>query len=342
MGLNVDLALEMLCLSDMAERYRGGQFAALDEPEKLTSTFLNLKGGNPPRPVCVRDSPIRAPKGLVANNGRADTECFVARSEAGDVVVAFRSSEWPPFGKQGQFKDWFLTDLQSTRIHYPPAPGSTGDRRWVHSGFWHAYEPLRNRLLAEVARQADRGGKARAVYVTGFSLGGALAVLAALDIADALRSTDVHLVSIAAPRAGDVSLGRLLGERTKSACTIGFRGDPTVHVPPIGPNLPLTFTHAVKIDIGTVQLGLGRPVVPQFFQQYRTPGDVYYIDAAYQLHEGWPRLQVALNFRDHDFVRYRNALYALRHDRREAAEAIAAAPRDGRLEGVLQMMLGAT
>ena len=98
MGLNVDLAVEMLCLCDLAERYRGAQFAALDEP---TSAFLNLKSGNPARQVCVRDSPIRAPKGLVASTGRADTECFVARSHAGDVVVAFRSSEWPPFGKQG-------------------------------------------------------------------------------------------------------------------------------------------------------------------------------------------------------------------------------------------------
>jgi hypothetical protein len=158
MGLNVDLALEMLCLCDLAERYRGAQFGALDELEEPTSSFLNLKSGNPAKPVRVRDSPIRAPKGLVASTGRADTECFVARSDAGDVVVAFRSSEWPPFGKQGQFKDWFLTDLQSTRMHYPPAPGSTGNRRWVHSGFWHAYEPLSKRLLAEVARQADRGG----------------------------------------------------------------------------------------------------------------------------------------------------------------------------------------
>ncbi|MEF8732094.1 MAG: lipase family protein [Candidatus Accumulibacter meliphilus] len=335
MGLNVDLALEMLCLCDLAERFRGAQFDTLAEP---TSTFLNLRTGNPAKPVRVRGSPIRAPKGLVANTGRADTECFVARTDAGDVVVAFRSSETRLFGNEGAFKDWFLTDLQSTRVHYPPAPGSTGDRRWVHSGFWHAYDPLRSRLLTEVARQADRGGKARAVYVTGFSLGGALAVLAALDIADALRSTDVHLVSIAAPRTGDASLNKLLDERAKSACSIGFRSDPTVHVPPIGPNLPLTFTHAVKIDIGSVQLGLGRPVVPQFAQQYRTPGDVFYIDADYVLHERWPAIQLALNFLDHNFARYRNALYAVRHDRREAEVAIAAAPRDGRIDGVLQMM----
>lgn len=337
MELDTDLALELLCICVLAEGVRPGDMPGGPSP---VSNFLNANPDNPPRPIRLRGAPIRNPVAIAATSLKIDTECIVARSDAGDVVVAFRSSEPPAglFEKNGSFRDWVLTDFRARRVPYPPEPGPLHERRWVHAGFWDAFEPIAAPLRKEVKRQAAIDGT-RAVYVTGFSLGGALAVLAALDLAEALPQLPVHLWSIAAPRCGDASLNGLLARRTASAASLAWRGDPTPHLPPIGPNSPLTFVHLAKIEIGGIHIPIGNPAIPQLGQQYQTPGRAFHIDADHQVHDHWPPLQVALNVLDHDPWRYRDALRAVR----DARQAAAAAPRRGRIEGVLLLMMsGAT
>ena len=333
MKLDTDLALELLCVCAFAENVRPGEMPGTPNP---ASTFLNADPQNPARPIRLRGAPLRNPVAIAATSPKIDTECVVLRSDDGDVVVAFRGSEPPGglFEKNGSFRDWVLTDFRAQRVPYPPEPGPLHERRWVHAGFWDAFEPVAGPLRREVQRKVAIAGT-RAVYVTGFSLGGALAVLAALDLAAALPNVPVHLWSIAAPRCGDASLNGLLARRTASATSIAWRGDPTPHVPPIGPNSPLTFVHLAKIEIGGIHIPIGNPAIPQLGQQYQTPGRVFYIDAEHQVHDRWPPLQVALNVFDHDFVSYRNALRAVRR----AQQAAEAAPVRGRIEGVLLMMM---
>jgi hypothetical protein len=333
MKLDTDLALEMLCLCRLAERVRSDD---MDTTASPTSTFLNADPANPPRPIRVNGSPVRNPVAISATSPKIDTECVVVRSDDGDVVVAFRSSEPPGglFEKNGSFRDWVTTDFRAQRVVYPPDPGPLHERRWVHAGFWDAFEPIAARLRQEVKRKAAIAGT-RAVYVTGFSLGGALALLAALDLAEALPQLPVHLWSIAAPRCGDASLNGLLARRTASATSIGWRGDPTPHLPPVGPNFPVTMVAIAKVEIGGFHIPIGNPSIPQLGQQYRTPGRLFYIDEEHRVHDAWPPLQVALNFLDHDFWRYRDALRAVR----EAQQAAEAAPVRGRIEGVLLMMM---
>jgi hypothetical protein len=333
MKLNADLALELLCICLLAETGRPGE---MDTTASPTSRFLNANPENPARPIRVNGSPVRNPVAIAATSPKIDTECVVIRSDAGDVVVAFRSSEPPGglFEKNGSFRDWVLTNLRAQRVPYPPAPGSLNERRWVHAGFWDAFEPIAATLRKEVKRQAGIEGT-RALYVTGFSLGGALALLAALDLAEALPKLPVHLWSIAAPRCGDASLNALLAKRTASATSLAWRGDPTPHLPPIGPNFPVTMVNIAKVEIGGFHIPIGNPAIPQLGQQYRTPGRLYYIDPDHRVHDAWPPLQVALDFLDHDFWRYRDALRAVR-DAQQAAEA---APFHGRIEGVLMMMM---
>jgi hypothetical protein len=111
-------------------------------------------------------------------------------------------------------------------------PGSWPDHRWVRAGFWQAYELVRDGLLGEVVRQAGRPSQARRVHATGFSLGGVLAQLAALDIAAAVVGTPVSLHTFAAPRAGDTSLNTLMNSRMAETWIVGFAGDPVIHLPP--------------------------------------------------------------------------------------------------------------
>lgn len=332
------LALELLCVCDLAEDARGIELASMLSP---ASPFLNRGKEEGNQPITVNGKPIRMPTGITSGDWKSDCECLVARSDGLDIVVAFRGSETDFFKEEGAFKDWVLTDFRSNRIPYPPAPGSTGDKRWVHAGFWQAYNLLRNALVAEVGRQAGTGSPARRVYVTGFSMGGALALLAALDIANALPGTPVFLYTFAAPRAGDASLNGLLRRRVKESFSIGLRGDPIIHLPPLGPNFPVNFKHPIDVEIAGFHIPLGNPSIPQMWQHYQTADKIIYIDKHGKVHHQWPLWKVALDWKEHTFGRYRDALFPLEDAEAQAQEEAESAPGQGRSEGVLQLMFSA-
>lgn len=298
--LNAALGLELLALTHTA------QFQ--DAPVLTASPVVRTTMFGATTTCTLRGATVRNATAITAQDFKSDLECFVARSDDGDVVVAFRGSETAFFDQVGAFKDWVLTDFRANRIAYSPAPKSWPDQRWVHAGFWQCYNLVRNALLGEVSRQAATPSTARRIYVTGFSLGGALALLAALDIADGVRSTKTELFTFAAPRVGDASLNKLLAERVDKSTLVAFRGDPVVHLPPFGPNFPVTLRHPINLDIAGIHVGLGKPVIPQVNQQYRTADNLFYIDRDGVVHESYPTAQVALRFNDHDWPPYADAL----------------------------------
>lgn len=329
---NADLAVELLALTHTAQFQDRAQLTA---NPIVTNTLLSNG------PTCFLNGAIvRNATAITGKSFKADTECFVARSDDDDVVVGFRGSETELFSKVGAFKDWVLTDFRANRIPYPPAPKTWPDQRWVHAGFWQAYDLVRNAVLGEVSRQTAKGSPARAIYVTGFSLGGALALLAALDIADAVPGTPVVLYTFAAPRAGDISLNRLLAERVRTSFHFAYRGDPFVHLPPIGPNFPVTFKQPINFDLAGIHAGLGNPGIPSVWQQYRSADQLIYIDRHNVVHQGFPPAKVALNFLDHDWPPYLSAIRRVRGKRRDQKAERESAPRDGRIDGVLSMMFG--
>lgn len=284
------------------------KFAQKTEDDALgSSSSASESSGDDQGVSTLNGSPVNGVVAIKRKNWKSDTEAYVGRSEAGDVVVGFRSSETELFGKTGALKDWVLTDFRSHRMPYPPAPGSWPNQRWVHTGFWEAYELVRNELIAEVSRQANLTPKASTIFVTGFSLGGALALLAAMDLGDAMKATPVELVTFAAPRVGDESLNKLLAERVRRSLLIAFGGDPFVHLPPIGPNSPVTFKHPIGVDVAGLHIGFANPL-PAVGQQYRSADRLEYIDRNGVARDGFPPAQIALNFLDHNHARYLAAL----------------------------------
>jgi hypothetical protein len=330
---NAALAIELLAVCDFVEGRRGRQFDSVPNP---ATNFI--EPARSAQPLEVAGSPLRNPVGLVSREWKSDAECMVACTDTGAAVVAFRSSEPPGFQANGGFKDWVTTDLRANRIPYPPEPGGllgVADRRWVHAGFWQAYERVRQRLLNQVHELERRHGRLPRIYVTGFSLGGALATLAALDLAQQHRKTPVMLYALAAPRVGDSSLMKLVSQRLREAFGLGYGGDPIVHLPPFGPNVPITFTHLAKINLAGIHVPLGNPGIPQILQQYRSLERSIYIDTDHQLHEGWPPLQVAVNVFHHDLRVYLHALKAVL----QAREETRAARRAKGLDAVLAQLL---
>ncbi|KAJ0401596.1 hypothetical protein P43SY_008671 [Pythium insidiosum] len=99
----------------------------------------------------------------------------------------------------------------------------------VHSGFWNAYASVRSELR-EVIRLVLDENPGVAVYITGHSMGGALAVLAAYDLAVNM-SMKVSMFSFGGPRVGNPSFVRLYDKCVPASYRVVMDGDIVPGVP---------------------------------------------------------------------------------------------------------------
>jgi hypothetical protein len=132
--------------------------------------------------------------GLTESTGLIDRDVGTAGFVvAGDeiIVIVFRGTE--------DHLDWI------TNVHAAWVTLQGGTR--VHTGFFQAYWPIRDILFAQV--EALLKNRSRPVYVTGHSLGGALALMATAELANhqdaSVRDSVAACYTFGCPRAGDSS-----------------------------------------------------------------------------------------------------------------------------------------
>jgi triacylglycerol lipase len=112
---------------------------------------------------------------------------FLMRS-ATDAVLAFRGT------------DDFPDDIADIRFNQAPYPYDS-NAGMTHIGFTYVYESCRTAVIAAVS--ALPAGIT--LYITGHSLGGAVATLAALDVAVNTQFKQPIIYTFASPRVGDPS-----------------------------------------------------------------------------------------------------------------------------------------
>jgi len=200
MAFSAKVALTLSQLSELAYE---------DDIELIAKTISRKR-------LRLRKSPIQTQhesiKLLHKSSDKTDTECIILKTKAGDIVVSFRGSE-NPFKDKGGVKDWIWTDLDAMPIKYPlddSKPGLLGiKQQYVHKGFWKAYKVIRKALLKCLE---DMIGKhTKNVYITGHSLGGSLALHAAMDISQKF-SSKCKVYTFGAPRVGNANFAKALNK----------------------------------------------------------------------------------------------------------------------------------
>jgi hypothetical protein len=132
------------------------------------------------------------------------------------IVMGFRGAT-PSAGR-----NW-ITDLNAQRVSYPGLAGAT-----VHKGMYNAY--------LSIARQVNLAAKSLLancqnchVYVTGHSLGGAIATLAAADLYS--LTPDLSLYTFGSPRVGDLAFATYFDKIVPDTWRVVHNHDIVPHVP---------------------------------------------------------------------------------------------------------------
>ncbi|KAK1390711.1 Fungal lipase-like [Heracleum sosnowskyi] len=170
------------------------------------------------------------------DNEATDTQVAIWRdSSRKRLVIAFRGTE------QVRWKD-LRTDLMlvPTGLNPERIGGDFKKEVQVHSGFLSAYDSVRTRILSLIKLVTGNiydGGEQMSkwhVYVTGHSLGGALATLLALELSSSQLAKrgniSVTMYNFGSPRVGNRNFADLYNQKVKDSWRVINRRDiiPTI------------------------------------------------------------------------------------------------------------------
>jgi predicted lipase len=193
---------------------------------------------------------IRAREGALAEFTKSRNKLLAHVSQQGQDIfgligknilektafVAFRGTE--------TLFDW----KNNIEVMYEPY-AFVKDAGDVHFGFQSLYTIMRESVITSLSKIC---GDCEQVFVTGHSLGGALALLSALDIAfNTEKNLTPKLITFAGPRVGLFKFHQFFNHRVPSCYRVVASGDIVPHLPLFVP--PFVYEHvgdAVNIDGG--------------------------------------------------------------------------------------------
>jgi len=131
------------------------------------------------------------------------------------IVVAFRGT--------GSTVDW-VSDVIASQTRYPYVRNAG----WTHEGFTNIYRSARAGIMEVLNRLPVR----KTLYITGHSLGGALALLCGVDAA-ANSPHRPFVYTFGAPRVGDPAFAAAFNRRIPSCHRVYNRFDVVPRLPPL-------------------------------------------------------------------------------------------------------------
>jgi len=142
------------------------------------------------------------------------TFCYFGSLDSCNYVLAFEGSQ--------DTKDAKIDFNYSKLVPYKKYPTAK-----VHSGFWTAYTSIRTEIYSLIKGQECLDS----INVVGHSLGGALATIASLDLVEELGVKGVSMITLGAPRVGNIEYAQLYDSRVDEYYRLTHARDPIVHLP---------------------------------------------------------------------------------------------------------------
>lgn len=192
----------------------------------------------------------------------ADTQGFILRDQhrhSPYIIIAFRGTDvsW-------RMEGWRTTLLAA--MGTAPWLKVKHERLRAHLGFVRAYGAVRTEVIAAV-----REVKPVRVYVTGYSMGAALATLAALHIQSRFPSSQVTMYNFASPCIGDRDFARVYGETVPDSHRVVHQGD-------VVPDLRLLFEHELPVRSECWHVGQEH-ILPRHHKSRRPHHEkIYYLE----------------------------------------------------------------
>lgn len=147
---------------------------------------------------------------------------YIAES-SDSIVVTFRGTRTNP--------DW-IADLSALPGDFPYTP----KRLRIHSGFAAVYDSCRQILMPALTNLSS----SKQLYITGHSLGGALAILCALDAAVNTDFKAPIMYNFGSPRVGDPEFGESYDSIVYDSMRIVHSNDIVALLPPAELQLPFS------------------------------------------------------------------------------------------------------
>lgn len=153
-------------------------------------------------------------------SGRKERFGFILESPE-EVIIAFRGTS--------SAQDW-ISDFIASQKRYPYLKGPI----YTHKGFTDIYASTRDKLITSIRKLPD----SKRLYITGHSLGGALATLCALDLAVNTSFASLQLMTFGSPRVGDPDFSKACANYVPDSYRIANLFDivplapPNVYKPP--------------------------------------------------------------------------------------------------------------
>jgi len=147
------------------------------------------------------------------------TNGFVGyNTQTESIVLSFEGT--------ADLQNW-ITDLQYAKLDFD-YPGAIGCK--VHKGFWTAYKAIGAMVERDITTLVQRF-PAYKVFITGHSLGGALAVFAALDITVITPRVPVQVYTYGCPRIGNKAFSQYVHAKVNNCIRIVNYNDIVPHLP---------------------------------------------------------------------------------------------------------------
>lgn len=154
-------------------------------------------------------------------NSSWDMQGYVGYSSTHNaIIVAFRGSS--------NIKNW-ISDFDAAQVGYGKCSGCN-----VHHGFYTSYMTVSSSVKAQLTTLVSKYRNAP-IYVTGHSLGGAIAIVAALDI-HSTYGNSIKLYTFGEPRVGNGAFASFVNSQIPDTFRVIHYADIVPHLPPVASN----------------------------------------------------------------------------------------------------------